>query len=75
MEDIQTIHHICTCLIGSLIKGHLFGSMKEDDAYDYYHIRIDDSSAQGGDQNNYSIGEDNSNMYHDIVIDTKLMQL
>ena len=47
--------------------------MKADDEYDYNHIRIDDSSVQDGDKKNYSVGEEDSNMYHDIVIDTKMM--
>jgi hypothetical protein len=48
--------------------------MKEDEKCDYDHKLIDDSSAQGGDKDNYSVGEDNSNMCKDVVIETKLMQ-
>ena len=44
--------------------------MKEDERCDYDHILIDDSSAQGGDKENYSVGEDNSNMCKDVVIET-----
>ena len=35
---------------------------------------IADSSAQGGDKENYSVGEDNSNMCKDAVIKMELMQ-
>jgi hypothetical protein len=31
--------------------------MKEDEKCDYDHKLIDDSSAQGGDKDNYSVGE------------------
>jgi hypothetical protein len=47
-------------MVGLLIKAHLFGSMDEDCGYD--HTLIDDSSAQGGDKESCSVGEDNSNM-------------
>ena len=43
----ENIQH-CTWLLGSLIKAHLFESMKEDEECDYDHTLIDDSSAQGG---------------------------
>ena len=51
----------------------LFGSMEEDEECDYDHTLIDDSSAQGGDKENCSVGEDNSNMCKDVVIETELM--
>ena len=35
----------------------------------YDHTLIDDSSAQGGDKENYIV-EDNSNMSKDVTIDT-----
>ena len=42
LENIQ----LCTCMGGSLIEDHLFGSMDEDEECDYDHTLIDDSSAQ-----------------------------
>ena len=57
-------------MIGPLIEAHLFGSM-EDEECDYDHTLIDDSSAQGKEK--WIIGEDNSNMCKDVVIETKLM--
>ena len=48
--------------------------MEEDEEYDYNHTLIDDSSAQDGDKENCSVGEDNSNMCMDVVIATELMQ-
>ena len=38
-------------------QAYLFGRMKEDEKCDYDHKLIDDSSAQGGDKDNYSVGE------------------
>ena len=35
---------------------------------------FDDSTAQGGDKKNYSVGEENSNMCKDVVTRTELMQ-
>ena len=49
--------------------------MHEDEECDHGHMLIDDSSAQGGDKENYSIGEDNSNTCKDVVIEMELMQL
>ena len=46
----------------------LFGSMKEDEGCCYDHTLIDGSSAQGGDEENYIVGEDNSNMCKDVII-------
>ena len=48
--------------------------MHEDEECDYDHILNDDSSAQGGDKKNYSVGEYNSNTCKDAVIKTALMQ-
>jgi hypothetical protein len=62
-------------MVWSLIEATLFGSMQEDKECDYDHILIDDFSAQGGGKENYSVGEDNSNMCKDVVIKTKLMYL
>ena len=62
-------------MIRSHIEAHLFGSIKEDEECDYDHTWIDDSSAQGGDKENCSVGEDNSNIWKYVVIETKLMQL
>ena len=62
-------------MVGSLIKAHLYRNMEEDEECDYDHTLIDDSSAQGANKENYSVGEDNSNMYNDVVIETELMQL
>ena len=60
---------MCTCVIGSLIEAHLFGSTEEDEEYDNDHKLIDNSSAQGNDKENYSVGENNSNMCKDVVIE------
>jgi hypothetical protein len=60
--DLYKIYNICTCMVGSLIKAHLFGGMEEDEECDYDHTMIDDSSARSGDKENSSAGEDNSNM-------------
>ena len=49
--------------------------MKEDEECDYDHTLIDNSSAQGGDKGNRGVGEDNSNMCKDVVIEMELMQL
>ena len=65
--------HICTCMVGSLIEAHLFGSMKEDEECDYDQTLIGDSSTQRDDKGNCSVGEDNSNMCKDVVIETELM--
>ena len=46
--------------------------MGEDEESDY-DPTFDISSAQSGDKENYSVGEDNSNMYMDVVIETDLM--
>jgi hypothetical protein len=48
--------------------------MEEDEECDYDHTRIDDSTSQGGDKKNCSVGEDNSNMCKDVVTKTNLMQ-
>ena len=58
----------------ALIDDHLFGNMEEDEECDHNHTLIDDSSAQGGDKENCNVGEDNSNMCNDVVIETELMQ-
>ena len=47
---------ICTCILGSFIEAHLFGSMEEHEECDYDHTLIDDPSAQGGDEENCTIG-------------------
>ena len=60
-------------MVRSLIEAHLFGSM-EDEECDYDHTLIDDSSAWGGDKENCSVGEHNSNMCKDILIETKVME-
>ena len=56
----------------SLIEAHLFGSMKEEEEEecDYDHTLVDDSNAQGGDKEYFTIGEDNSNMCKGVVIET-----
>jgi hypothetical protein len=61
-------------MIGSIIEAHLFGSMEEDGELDYDHTLIDDSSAQGDDKEICGVGEDNSNMWKDVAIETVLMQ-
>ena len=58
----------------TLIEARLFGSMEEDEECDQDHSLTDDRSAQGGDKENRSVGEDNSNMCKDIVIEAELMQ-
>jgi hypothetical protein len=60
-------------VVGSLIEAHLLGSMEEDEECDYDHTRIDDSMSQGGDKKNCSVGEDNSNMCKDDVIEMELI--
>ena len=47
--------------------------MEEDAEGDYDHTLIDDSSAQGGHKDNCTVGEDNSNMWKEVVIGTELM--
>ena len=60
-------------MMGSLIEAHVFGTMEEDYYCGYDHTLIDDSSAQGSDKENCSVGEDDSK---DVgIIDTELMQL
>jgi hypothetical protein len=61
-------------MVRSLIEAHSFGNMKEDEECGYDHTLNDDSSAQGGDKENCSVGEDNSNMCNDVVIEMKSMQ-
>jgi hypothetical protein len=62
-------------MVGSLIEAQLFGSMEKDEESGFDHTLIDDSSAQGGDKENRSVGEENSNMCKDVDIETVLMQL
>jgi hypothetical protein len=66
-ESLENIQHDPTCMVGSSIEVHLFGSMEEDD---YDKKWSDDSSAQGGHKENYIVGEDNSNMCKEIVMGT-----
>ena len=61
-------------MVRSLIEAHLFENMEEDEECDYDHTLIDDSSAQDGDKSNCSVGEDDSNMCNDVVIETESMQ-
>ena len=42
---------------------------------DYEQTFIDDSSVQGSDKENYSVGGGNSNMCKDVVIEMELIQL
>jgi hypothetical protein len=51
-----SILHIHTCIVGSLIEAHLFGSMEEDEECNNDHTLINDSSAQGGDKEQYKGG-------------------
>ena len=53
-----------------LHEARIFESMEEDEERVYDHTLMDDSSAQGGAKEIYSVGEDNSNMCEDVVIDT-----
>ena len=55
----------------SLIKAHLFGGGWG--VWLWSHI-VDDSSAQGGEKEIYSVGEDNSNMCKNVVIEMEFMQ-
>ena len=48
--------------------------MEEDEECGYDHTLIDDSSAQGSEKQNRSVGEDNPNMCKGFVIETNLMQ-
>jgi hypothetical protein len=61
-------------MAGSLIEARLLGSLKEDEERDYDDRLNDDSSARGGDKDNCIVGEDDSNMCKDVVIETELMQ-
>ena len=70
---LENIQHLYS-LVGSFTKDNLFGSMEEDEECEYDHKLIDDSNAQDGGTENYSVGEDNSSMCKDVVIETKLMQ-
>ena len=47
--------------------------MEEDEEWNYDQTLTDDSSAQGGDKENYRFGEDMSNMCKDFVIEMELM--
>ena len=53
-------------MIGSLVEAQLFESMEEDEECDYDHTLID--------KENYSVGEGNSNICKDVVIEMELMQ-
>ena len=57
-------------MIGSLLEARLFGGLEKDEECGYDHMLINDYNAQGGDKENYSIGEDDSNMCKDIFIET-----
>ena len=74
MKDLKKIYNICTCMARSIIQARLFESVKEDEELDYDHTLVDDCSAQGDNKENCSVGEDNSNMCKDVVIETVLMQ-
>lgn len=63
-------------MVGLLIEANLFGTTKDDEECDYDHPFVDDSSRQGGDKENFHVGEDNSTLCKDVVIiDTELVQL
>ena len=49
-------------MVGLLIEARLLKCMEVDEEYDYDHILINDSTAQGFDKENCSVGEDNPNM-------------
>ena len=74
MEDIQKTYNICLCMVGSLVEAHLSGSMKDEEECDYDPMLIVDYSARGGDRENFRVGDNNSNMCKDVVIETELMQ-
>ena len=61
-------------MLGSLIEAHSFGNLEEDEELDYDHTLIDGSHAQDGDKENCTVGEGNSNMCKDVVLETELMQ-
>ena len=60
-------------MIGSLIEANLLRNMEAAEECDYDHTLINDSNTQGGDKENYSVGEDNSifvqGYYHTYGID------
>ena len=60
-------------MVGSLIEAHLFGSMKEDEECDYDPPWFVDSRAQRDGKENCGVGEDNSSMCKDVVIEMELM--
>ena len=60
--------------LGHFFEAHLFRIMQDGEECDYDHTLIDDFSAQGGDKEYCSVGEDNSNMCKDVVIERALMQ-
>ena len=43
--------------------------MEEDEECDYDHTLIGGSNAQGGDKESCSVGDGNSNMWKDVVIE------
>ena len=54
-------------MIGSLLEAPLFGGTEKDEECDFDHTLINDSNAQGGDKENYSIAEHNSNTCKGVV--------
>ena len=62
-------------MVELLFEAHLFESMEADEECDYDHTWIDDSSAQGGNKDNCSVGEYDSKMCKDVAIVMELMQL
>ena len=61
-------------MVGSFFEAHLFRIMQDGEECDYDHTLIDDFSAQGGDKEYCSVGENHSNMCKDVVIERALMQ-
>jgi hypothetical protein len=74
MEDLKKIDNIRTWYGRVSYEAYLFRNMEKDEECDYDLTWIDDFSAQGGDKENYSVGEDNSNMCKD-AIEKELLQL
>jgi hypothetical protein len=72
-RPLENIQHLYVFL-GSFFEARLFGVVREDEERDYHHTLINDFSAQGGDKKSCSVGEDNSNMCKDVVIEPELMQ-
>jgi hypothetical protein len=70
LENIQYLY----LYVRVSYRGSFLGKYAGGCEYDYNHTLIDDSSAQGGDKENYSVWEDNSNMCKNVVREMELMK-